>query len=287
MTQSTLNVSSVVQRYRSELFSIYPVREIEQFIALVFDDVMHFSKIEIFMNGDTLVSTVHLALFETVLEGLKEQQPIQYLLGQTVFYGLPMRVNPDVLIPRPETEELVHWILKDELKKYPRVIDLGTGSGCIALALKDQLEEAKVYGVDNSVAALNIAMENARRNELEVEFFHFDILSKESLEFMNFDLMVSNPPYVTQQDRRFMSPNVLDNEPHSALFVYHDDPLIFYRKIVDLAEGHLNRSGKLYFEINEAFGNEILQFLKDRGFVHVEMKKDFNGRDRMIRGTKP
>ncbi len=286
MSHSALNVSSVVQRYRSELFSIYPVREIEQFIALVFDDVMHFSKIEIFMNGNTPVSPVHMALFETVLEGLKEQQPIQYLLGHTVFYGLPLRVTPDVLIPRPETEELVHWILKDELKKYPRVIDLGTGSGCITLALKDQLKEAMVYGIDNSVAALNIAMENARRNELEVEFFLFDILLKESLGFMNFDLMVSNPPYVTQQDRPFMSPNVLENEPHDALFVYHDDPLIFYRKIVDLAEGHLNKSGKLYFEINEAFGNEILQLLTDRGFVNVEMKKDFNGRDRMIRATK-
>jgi release factor glutamine methyltransferase len=192
-----------------------------------------------------------------------------------------------VLIPRPETEELVHWILKDSLPEKPSIIDLGTGSGCIAIALKDQIKDAKVFGADVSVAALNIANENADLNKMEVDFFLFDILQRESLGFMQFDLMVSNPPYVRKSEEAMMAPNVLAHEPHTALFVPDEDPLIFYRKIADLAKGQLNPSGKLYFEINEAFGDEMVQMLSEKGFTSVELKKDFNGKDRMIRATKP
>jgi release factor glutamine methyltransferase len=164
---------------------------------------------------------------------------------------------------------------------------LGTGSGCIALALKDQIPDGSVFGADVSIAALNIANENAGLNKLNVEFFHFDILNQESLGFMDFDLIVSNPPYVTRSEEILMAPNVLENEPYVALFVPDENPLLFYRKITDLAEGHLNRHGKLYFEINEAYGKEVVQLLRDRGYRDVEIKKDFNGKDRMIRATKP
>jgi release factor glutamine methyltransferase len=281
-----MNVSAVVQRFRSELIPHYPVREIESFIVLAFEDIMHYSRLDIFMKGEEEVLPAQIELFEYILDGLRNYEPIQYLIGSTVFYGLPMRVTPDVLIPRPETEELIHWILKDSMANKPRIIDLCTGSGCIALTLKDQIADASVYGADLSVSALNIAQENAALNKLNVEFFHFDILTQESLGFMDFDLIVSNPPYVTYSEKAFMAQNVLDNEPHMALFVPDENPLLFYRKITDLADGHLKKSGKLYLEINEAYGKDVMQLLRDRGYADVELKKDFNGKDRMIRATK-
>lgn len=282
-----MNVSAVVQRFRSELIPHYPVREIESFIILAFEDIMHYSRLDIFMQAEAEVPPAQMELFEYILDGLLKHEPIQYLIGSTVFYGLPIRVTTDVLIPRPETEELIHWILKDSMVSQPKIIDLCTGSGCIALALKDQIAGASVFGADLSVSALNIAQENAALNKLDVEFFHFDILTQESLGFMDFDLMVSNPPYVTYSEKALMAQNVLDNEPHMALFVPDDNPLLFYRKITDLADGHLNKLGKLYFEINEAYGKDVVQLLRDRGYTDVEIKKDFNGKDRMIRATKP
>lgn len=286
MYSQSKTVAHVVHLFRAELLSIYPVREIEQFIAMSFDDVMHFSRADVQLKADAQVPLSQYSMFEAIVEGLKNQQPIQYLIGRMVFYGLPIRVNPDVLIPRPETEELVHWIFSSPLMAGAKAIDLGTGSGCIALAIKDRFKECMVYGVDNSIAALDVAMDNARRNELEVSFFQFDILRQQSLGFMYFDLMVSNPPYVTEADKAEMLPNVLNNEPHGALFVPDEDPLLFYRRIVDLADGHLNKNGWIYFEINRAFGAEVVQLLTDRNYREVELRKDFAGNDRMVRATK-
>lgn len=279
-----MNVSALVQLFRQELIQIYPQREVEQIIALVFEDVLNYSRVDIVMHSDKVPDNHIVATMQSVLERLKNSEPVQYVLGKTVFYGLPFNVNRDVLIPRQETEELIHWILKDSLPDRPSIIDLGTGSGCIPIVIKDLWPSAKVYGADVSVDALNVAGQNARLNGVDVEFFHFDILERDSLAFMKFDLMVSNPPYVRRSERNLMQQNVLGFEPELALFVEDDDPLIFYRKIVDLAEGHLNRGGKLYFEINEAFGKELSQLMKDRGFVGVELKKDFSGKHRMLRG---
>ena len=281
-----MTVSALVELFRRELVPVFGKGEVEQFITLAFEEVLQYSKIDIFMKGQEAIPTDLIARFFEILENLKQSKPIQYILGKTVFYGLPLQVNRHVLIPRSETEELVHWILKDEGKKPETILDLGTGSGCIALSLKDQIKSARVYGADISVAALNVAKNNALTNDLLVDFFQFDMISQESLGFMKFDLIVSNPPYVRISEKEWMEKNVLDHEPHSALFVSEEDPLIFYRKIVDLAEGHLNKNGKLYFEINEAYGKEIVQLLKDRGFENVALKKDFNGKDRMVRGTK-
>lgn len=281
-----MTVSALVDLFRQELVPIYGKGEVEQFIVLAFEDVLQYSKLDIFMHGPEAIPTDLIARFFEILENLKESKPIQYILGKTVFYGLPLQVNKHVLIPRSETEELIHWILQDEGKKPETILDLGTGSGCIALSLKDQINKARVYGADISIAALNVAKNNALDNDLQVEFFQFDIISQESLGFMKFDLIVSNPPYVRISEKEWMEKNVLNNEPHLALFVEEEDPLLFYRKIVDLAEGHLNKHGKLYFEINQAYGAEVAQLLRDRGYDHVTLKKDFNGKDRMVRGTK-
>lgn len=281
-----MNVSAVVQLYRQELRSIYPLVEVDSLIAIAFEEVLAYSKVDIFMNKDIPVPDQLVERLFSILEELKAQKPIQYIIGKTVFYGLPIEVNNHVLIPRPETEELVHWILKADLDPNCSVLDLGTGSGCIALALKDNLKNAVVRGADVSVRALNTATKNAQLNNLNVHFFQFDILEQESLGFMKFDLIVSNPPYVQEVEKDLMERNVLEYEPQSAIFVGQEDPLIFYRKIVDLADGHLTKRGRLFFEINAAFGSEIVQLLKDRGFLNVSLKKDYNGKDRMVSAVK-
>ena len=286
MASENMSVSTIVQLFRQELASNYPKGEVESFIALAFEDVLEYSRVDTIMNANEVIPFQYIERFFGILESLQKFQPIQYILGKTVFYGLPMQVNSHVLIPRPETEELVHWILKDEWKDGVTILDLGTGSGCIALSLKDHLKNAEVHGIDVSIEALNVAKRNAVKNNLKVDFFQFDILKQESLGFTKYDIMVSNPPYVRMSEKEWMEKNVLNHEPHPAIFVDEDEPLIFYRKIVDLAEGNLNKAGKLFFEINEAYGAEVVQLLKDRGYEDVTMKKDYNGKDRMVSGVK-
>lgn len=287
MIESSQTVSAIIAEFRNALSGLYPDREIDQFLVLAFEEVMHLGKVQVFTAADAPVGEVQRELFGSILEGLRRREPIQYLLGYTVFYNLPLKVTRDVLIPRPETEELVDLIVKDHRGRHPRIIDLGTGSGCIALALKENIPGAQVFGADNSVAALDLANGNSKANKLDIEFFHFDILKQESLGFMDFDVIVSNPPYVTRVEMTEMDDNVLKYEPHEALFVPEDNPLIFYRKITDLADGHLLRGGTLYFEINRAYGNEIAGLLKDRGYAEVKVCADLNGNDRMIRAVKP
>lgn len=286
MDSENMSVLTIVQLFRQELSSMYPKGEVESFIALAFEDVLEYSRVDTIMNSNEVIPFQYIERFFGILESLRKFQPIQYILGKTVFYGLPIQVNSHVLIPRPETEELVHWILKDEWKDDATVLDLGTGSGCIALSLKDHLKKAVVHGADISIEALNVAKRNAVSNGLQVDFFQFDILNQESLGFAKYDIIVSNPPYVRMSEKEWMDKNVLNHEPHPAIFVDEEEPLIFYRKIVDLAEGHLNKSGKLYFEINEAYGSEVVQLLKDRGYEDVILKKDYNGKDRMVGGIK-
>ncbi len=280
-------IAELKRKFRDELSHIYPIPEIDQFFVLTANEYLAYSKLEILLKKDEKVSPLNEKMMESVLKGLKLQEPIQYLLGHTEFYGLHFKVSPYVLIPRPETEELIRWILDESDDSVKSILDLGTGSGCIAISLKNAMPQAQVFGIDKSVKALNLAQQNADLNEVGVDFFAFDILEQESLNFMDFDIMVSNPPYVTESDKAKMERNVLDFEPHTALFVTDDDPLIFYRKIVDLADGHLKSGGKLFFEINESFHAEIRSLLVDRGYTSVEIKKDLNGRYRMAKGIKP
>ncbi|MCZ4410747.1 peptide chain release factor N(5)-glutamine methyltransferase [Cryomorphaceae bacterium 1068] len=279
-------IAALKLRFREELVGAYPGLEIDHFFAMAAYEVLGYSRAQLQINQNETVEDYKVEKMVSILKGLQRNEPIQYLLGFCDFYGLKFKVNSHVLIPRPETEELVRWVLDESGDSIQNILDLGTGSGCIAISLKKAMPHAQVFGVDKSVEALNLAQQNARINDVSMEFFGFDILKQESMGFMNFDIMVSNPPYVTYEDKERMEKNVLDFEPHIALFAPEDDPLIFYRNIVDLAEGHLKKGGKIFFEINESFGPEIRSLLMDRGFTSVEIRKDLNGRFRMAKGIK-
>lgn len=231
----------------------------------------------------------HEQLF-AILNELKTGKPIQYILGETEFYGLSFKVNPAVLIPRPETEELVDWLLSDQKKadnssEDLKIIDIGTGSACIPICIKKEMPFADVYGLDISLEALKTAQENAINNQTELTLIQDSILNPINEKLINtkYSIIISNPPYVMSTEKSEMMSNVLDYEPHLALFVPDNDPLIFYRAIADYALQHLKNEGFLYLEINEHLGNETLELLKERGFINFELRQDLRGKDRMIR----
>jgi len=211
-------------------------------------------------------------------------EPIKYILGETEFYGLRLKVNPAVLIPRPETEELVDWIIHDCNVQNPVILDIGTGSGCIPIALSKNLIGATIESWDISNEALMVARMNAEINKVNIDFIYADVLRlTHPAQKQEFDIIVSNPPYITESEQLLMLKNVLDYEPHVALFVPTADPLIFYRKIADIAITQLNSGGKLFFEINEQFGNETADLLSLKGFKNIVLRKDINGKNRMIK----
>jgi len=231
----------------------------------------------------------HKKLFE-VLQELKTGKPVQYILGETEFYGLSFNVNPAVLIPRPETEELVDWVLSDQkalqtASKGLKIVDIGTGSGCIPICIKKNLPLATVSGLDISAAALKTARENAIKNQTELNLIEASILNPINEELINtkFEIIISNPPYVMHSEKSEMMGNVLDYEPHLALFVPDNDALVFYRAIANFALLHLEDKGVLYLEINENLGIETLNLLKETGFAHIELRQDLRGKDRMIK----
>ena len=221
-------------------------------------------------------------LLEEYLERLKRSEPIQYVLGQADFYGLKFQVNQDVLIPRQETEELVYWILENHPTKQPlNVLDIGTGSGCIPITLKKHRLEWAITGVDVSIGALEVAQQNADRNGVEVAFRQMDVLSVDSLS-ANWDIIVSNPPYIPPDESHLMPKNVLKYEPRLALFVENEDSLLFYRKIAALSLNALSENGRLYFELNEYNAEEVKAILLEKGYRTVEIQIDINGKQRMI-----
>jgi len=233
-------------------------------------------------------SEEEMVLWNSILEPLKLEIPIQYLLGKTSFYGLDFEVNDDVLIPRPETEELVEWIIKGnsntERFKDLKILDIGTGSGCIAISLAKNIPNAKVYAIDVSEKALATAKKNAVINQVDVAFITQNILETADLN-QQFDIIVSNPPYVRNLEKQEIKKNVLNNEPHLALFVEDDDALIFYKKIAALAQKNLLENGQLFFEINQYLGKDMVALLEKTNFKNIELRKDIYGNDRMIRGT--
>jgi release factor glutamine methyltransferase len=276
-----------IQYIRNELQPFYPKNEIEGFIKLIFSHLKNYSLTDLVLKREEKLDTEDFSAIREMVERLKLNEPIHYIIGTTEFYGLRLNVNPSVLIPRPETEELVDWIVKSETA-VNSVLDIGTGSGCIALTLKKILAETTVRGCDISDEALNVARSNAALNNLEVGFFMADILQWSAIKWPSkFDLIVSNPPYVTDDERHVMNVNVTGYEPHKALFVPDDNPLKFYSPIVQFASEWLNCNGKLYFEINEMFGKQVAGLLQSNGFTHVEIKKDLQGKERMVRGTWP
>ena len=276
-------MQAAIIHIRSELQGLYPDTEIKSFSNLIIEKISGFSRTEIIVNKNTLFSEKQRHVIENFIAKLKEYIPIQYILGETEFFGLPFRVNESVLIPRPETEELVDWIRNENDRNANLgILDIGTGSGCIAISLKHEFTNATVDAFDISEKALETAQSNATLNKLEVNFSKVDILNTPEME-QKWDIIVSNPPYVTELEKSEISPNVLDYEPHLALFVPDNNPLLFYHCIAIFAQQHLKPKGKLYFEINRQFGKATVDLLTAMGFGNVELRKDISGNDRMVR----
>lgn len=283
-----MNLKDIQNKFHGDLDAIYGKEEANSFFFLLVESYYNVSRIQLAINPNLLVKETS-KMFEA-LELLKNEQPIQYILGETEFYGLPFKVNTNTLIPRPETEELVDWIISKFQNKTSeiRILDIGTGSGCIAIALAKNLPNAKVYALDVSKEALNMAKENTKLNQVHVTFIEADILNIETLNIMfnnlEFDVIVSNPPYVREQEKQLMKLNVLNNEPHLALFVKDENPLQFYKAITEFAFNKLANYGLLFFEINEFLGKEMIDLLVTSNFKKIELKQDIFNKDRMIKG---
>jgi release factor glutamine methyltransferase len=311
----------IVKNYRidftQQLSAIYPKTEIDSFFFILMDEYLHLKRIDITLNPDFEIDNTNISILNTALRRLKNQEPIQYIIGNTEFFGYPFLVDKNTLIPRPETEELVEWVL-DEIAKSKqgkelnllRILDIGTGTGCIPISLAKNLPTATIFAIDISADALKIAKKNAALNNVEINFLQADILKADSLDILannlkqsnfdtkigssettstkkiHFDILISNPPYVRELEKAEIHHNVLQNEPHLALFVSDENPLIFYDKIADLAKKHLTKNGILFFEINQYLGNETVKMLEEKGFKNIELRKDLFGNDRMIKVRK-
>lgn len=278
-----------IKQYRTqfikELSSFYDAYEAESFFYLILEDKHKLRQIDLALNHELTFSEEDFVVWDSLLAELKKEVPIQYLLGKTHFYGLEFEVNENVLIPRPETEELVEWIINEHSKmdrtKKIKILDIGTGSGCIAISLAKNIPNAEVYAIDVSKKAIETAKKNAANNKVELNFILQDILETEALK-CNFDIIVSNPPYVRNLEKEEIKKNVLDYEPHLALFVEDNDALVFYRKIAELAQENLSENGQLYFEINQYLGEETKDLLEKMNFKNIELRRDIYDNDRMI-----
>lgn len=279
-------MKATIQFINSELHGLYPVSEIEGFTRIIFESVCGWSFTRQLVKKHEKIQEPDFLKIQEIITRLKTFEPIQYILGETEFFGLRLIVNPSVLIPRPETEELVDWIVRSDLPPDSRILDIGTGSGCIALALKSVLKNAAVSGIDISEKALETAHENAAKNKLDVRFNQSDILKNDNSNNEVYDVIVSNPPYIREREKLLMLPNVLEYEPGNALFVPDSDPLVFYRSIAAFAIKNLAENGKLFLEINENLGHEMKNMLVDFGFCNIEIRKDINEKNRMICCTK-
>jgi len=272
--------------FKKALVKLYPDTEIEVFFYRLTEHKLGLKRIDLALNQLLTCDDFTNLFFEDALTRLKNYEPIQYILGATEFYSLPFKVDKNVLIPRPETEELVDWILETtknqkQIAKTIKILDIGTGSGCMAVALAKNLPQAEVWALDISKNALNIARQNADLNEVSIRFIEANILTLETLS-TKFDVILSNPPYVKQAEKLLMKPNVLNHEPHLALFVNNENPLIFYDKIADFAKTNLSSDGTLFFEINQYFGAKLSALLKQKGFTNIELKQDLFAVDRMV-----
>ncbi len=280
-------------QFIEELSPIYDAVEAESFFYLILEEKQKLKRIDLALNPHLTLSKEETAFWNLILDQLKCEIPIQYILGTTSFYGLEFEVNENVLIPRPETEELVEWIIQswklevrsqklEEGNQKIKILDIGTGSGCIAVSLAKNIPNSKVFAIDVSEKALATAQKNALKNQVEVNFIKVDILKTDDL-LEQFDIIVSNPPYVRELEKQEIKKNVLDNEPHLALFVKDNDALVFYRKIAELAQKNLAVDGQLYFEINQYLAKETVDLLEKMNFKNIELRKDIYGNDRMIK----
>ena len=293
----------IVKQYRKyfneTLKTIYPITEIDSFFFLLLEEYLGFRRVDIVLKSDFKIPQETLNLLQSATKQLEQEIPLQHIIGKTEFYGLPFVVNKHVLIPRPETEELVAWVVSESSRfktfntstkqttetKQLKILDIGTGSGCIPISLKKQLPFAKISAIDISKEALSVAKKNAVLNNVDIHFILQDILKTVALD-QHYDIIISNPPYVRELEKKELKNNVLKNEPHVALFVENDNPLIFYAKIAELAKNYLNKNGLLFFEINQYLGTETIDLVNKKELKNIQLKKDMFGNDRMIVASK-
>ncbi|WP_165733540.1 peptide chain release factor N(5)-glutamine methyltransferase [Polaribacter sp. 20A6] len=277
--------------FNSELSTMYPKTEIDSFFFLLIEAKLNLQRIDTVLKPDFLIDESILSELKSIVKRLQKEEPIQYILGETEFFSLPFLVDENTLIPRPETEELVEWVINEVLEirsknqdKNLNILDIGTGTGCIPISLAKNLNNVSISAIDVSSEALKKAKQNALLNKVDITFLEIDILKAKELP-KNYDFVISNPPYVRELEKIEINNNVLQNEPHLALFVDDENPLIFYKKIADLAKQDLTKNGLLFFEINQYLGKETVEMLQEKGFKNIELKKDFSGNDRMIKAT--
>lgn len=276
-----MNLSEARQSFFKQLEKNYSKDELNTLFNIICKKTFDLDRVAIALNPEKKLNNTHQNEFKNIIKALKVFKPIQYIYGIADFYNLEFKVSPEVLIPRPETEELVDIIVKDNLKRTPKILDIGTGSGCIAVSIAKNIPNSKVSAIDISNKALAIAQENANKNAVTIDFIENNILNADNL-FSTYDIIVSNPPYVRALEKEEMQPNVLEYEPSLALFVTDNNPLIFYKKIAELSFKHLTPNGKLYFEVNRYLGIEIRDMVQSTGFSDVKLLKDFKGNDRFI-----
>lgn len=269
---------NIIPKFLSEINN-FSRREVASFAYLSIEKILGYSKSDCIIHSNQELTNDNIISFENIISDLKQNIPIQYILGEAHFYDLKFKVNSSTLIPRGETEELVQYIL---LHDFISVLEIGTGSGCIAVSIAKN-SNSKITAIDNSIEALEIAKSNAILNSVKINFVLSDVFNFS--ETKKYDLIVSNPPYVLESEKKIMDKNVLDYEPHNALFVSDNDPLVYYKEIAKIATNNLNKNGLLFFEINEKYSKQIIELLSNLNFVDIELKKDINGRNRIIKSV--
>ena len=277
-------MKTIANRIKKGLVDIYTAGEVSALTRIIATELLGVSQMADFLKDNITLTAKQEALLDNAIERLKKQEPIQYILGYSDFCGLRFKVTPATLIPRPETSELVEWIAS-ETTGCESILDIGTGSGCIAVSLAHKVPQSKVTAWDISNDALAVATENSKANGQAVTFEQVDILAYQPTG-EQFDIIVSNPPYIKENEKETMHSNVLDWEPHTALFVPDSDPLLFYRAIAEKGLTILKPGGRLYFEINRAHGKETMEMLAALGYTDIELRKDFADNDRMIKAQK-
>lgn len=290
------------QYTKEQLKEIYDEQEAANITNLIIEHITALTKIQRVSGKEQVLTSMQLNRLQKSLERLKTNEPVQYIMNKAWFYGMELYVDKNVLIPRPETEELVQWIVDDmkalgkdvfirktmqaDETSQLKILDVGTGSGCIALALKKTMPKAEVWGCDISEEALNVARRNGSALNIRVDFQGMNFLDEaQQIQLPTVDIIVSNPPYVPLKDKEQMQANVVNYEPHTALFVPNKDPLIFYKAIADFGKKRLYENGSIYMEIHEDLANEVAQVFKENGYKIVEVRKDMQGKDRMIKAV--
>lgn len=282
-----MTLNNLYKHITDKLSAVAEINEAKAMTYMLLEHFTSHDKLFVCLNPNLEIDDLIIEKINETIQELQNHKPIQYVLGKTLFCDLPFFVEETVLIPRPETEELVQWILDDNQNSSPKILDICTGSACIAVALANHSKDSQVYAVDVSEKALNVARKNAQLNNVNVHFSEKDVLSSDFENDINiqFDIIVSNPPYVRQSEKQYMNERVLDYEPDLALFVEVENPLLFYHRILKIAQSLLNSTGKIYFEINEAFGEEIVALFLEYGYHDVILRKDIHDKNRMVCGT--